>query len=129
VSDAFDPLIGEWEVEVPAFGGHGRTIFERLGAFVLQRSIVPDPGPDSVSIIGDGVVNYFDARGVKRIYQTSLDGRVWKIWRDDPDDFSQRFSGTLAEDGRTISAAWEKCMDGKTWEFDFEMIYTRISPR
>jgi hypothetical protein len=74
-------------------------------------------------------VNYFDSRGVKRIYQTSLDGRVWKIWRDDPDDFSQRFSGTLAEDGRTISAAWEKCMDGETWEFDFEMIYTKVSAR
>ena len=28
-------------------------------------------------------------------------------------------------DGNTISGAWEICHDGKTWEHDFNLIYTR----
>ena len=31
------------------------------------------------------------------------------------------------EDGRTISGAWEKCVDGRTWERDFGLTYTKLA--
>ena len=43
-----------------------------------------------------------------------------------PFDFSQRFTGTLSEDGNTIAGAWEICHDGKTWEHDFDLTYTKV---
>ena len=67
---------------------------------------------------------YFDNRNVSRIYQMSLDRGTWKIWRDAP-GFSQRFQGTISKDGKLIHASWEKSTDGKTWEHDFDMTYTR----
>jgi hypothetical protein len=41
------------------------------------------PGPGVIAIIGGGpdgslTQSYFDNRGVHRIYQMTLDGRVWK---------------------------------------------------
>jgi hypothetical protein len=68
---------------------------------------------------------YSDSRGVARLYQMSLRDGVWKLWRDDP-EFAQRFNGTFSEDGRTITGAWEKCRDGKTWEHDFDLIYRKL---
>jgi hypothetical protein len=43
--------------------------------------------PDSLSVIGgapDGEpqpMHYSDARGVKRLYLSALDGPIWRIWR------------------------------------------------
>jgi hypothetical protein len=119
----FDTLIGEWDVEVPQFRGTGRMRFERLGPYLVQHSQAPDPVPDSIAIIGEGVMRYFDSRGVQRTYQSAVEGDVWRLWRDDPDDFSQRFTATIGE--AAITAKWEKCMDGATWEHDFDMRFPR----
>jgi hypothetical protein len=49
---------------------------------------------------------------------------VWKLWRDGR-PFSQRFTGTFSEDGRTIAGRWEMQEDGQ-WKTDFELTYTKV---
>ncbi len=133
------PLVGRWSISAqfpgaPASGEAGTVSFEWLKGrrFVIQRWESPDPFPSGLAIIGSGEErgrfhqHYFDSRGISRLYEMTLDERQWRVWRDDPDDFSQRFAGTLSDDGSTITGAWEKCMDGTTWEHDFELSYTRI---
>jgi hypothetical protein len=69
------------------------------------------------------------SRGIARVYKTSIEDGLWKLWRDEPDfsplDFSQRFTGTFSADGKTIAGRWEICHDGKTWEHDFDLTYTK----
>ena len=133
-----DVLVGEWDTEAlfpghPPLAGAGRTTFEWLEGrhFLIQRVTAGQPdGPGVIAIIGagpDGALaqNYFDNRGVQRIYQMSLDGGVWKLWRDAP-GFCQRYTGTLSTEGATISGLWEKSPDGVAWDHDFDLTYTRI---
>jgi hypothetical protein len=146
---SLEPLIGEWSMEAvfpsgsPAAGmqveGVARTAFEYLtgGQFVIQRWEVPHPAaPDGIAVIGwDGtrgslLQHYFDSRGVTRLYEMRFADGVWELSRTAPDfsplDFSQRFTGTLSDDGRTIRGAWEIAPAGSEWEHDFELIYTKI---
>jgi hypothetical protein len=144
------PYIGEWrmqavfpdalptqttEAQVPA-----RTVFEWLSGqqFVVQRWEVSDPAaPDGIAIIGwdrgrgTYVQHYFDSRGVARLYEMSFADGVWKLSRTTPDfsplDFSQRYTGTFSDEGRTIRGRWESSSDGVRWEHDFELIYTKAS--
>jgi hypothetical protein len=69
-------------------------------------------------------VHYFDSRGVARILEMSLDGNVWKLWRSWP-GFSQRFEGTIRDN--VVTGYWEKSTDGKNWELDFEMVFSRVA--
>ncbi len=55
----------------------------------------------------------------------SFSGNLWKLWRHSP-GFSQRFEGRISKDGNTITAEWEKSNDGRTWEHDFDVTYTRM---
>ena len=86
--------------------------------------------PSAYSIIGhDDMVEacsmlYTDERGVARIYQMSLAGGVWKMWRDSP-DFSQRMTGTFSDDGQTLTWQGELSRDGSTWEPDLSVTFTR----
>ena len=135
-------FVGEWNIEITSMSFHpdpsaverGHTSFDWLEgtAFLLQRSEISNPDwPRSIAVIGPddgtGTYNmlYFDSRGVSRIYQMSLSGDTWKLWRDFP-GFSQRFIGTFSDDRNTISARWEKSRDGSNWELDFKLTYTRI---
>ena len=111
----------------------GRVSFAWIegGAFLLMRAAVDWAGPSgAVAIIGrddaaeDYSMLYFDARGVSRIYGMNLDGGVWRQWRAAP-GFSQRFTGTFDDGGRTITARWEKSTDGSHWEHDFDLTYTK----
>ena len=68
---------------------------------------------------------YFDERGVSRIYQTSLNGNVWQLWRNAP-GFSQRFTGTLADNANTIDLITEVSEDNVTWARDLVQTYTRV---
>ena len=143
------PLIGVWSLamvmpgdqrpdELPDVGA--RVTFEWLGdkAFVLERWTVPIPeAPDGLAIIGwdEGrgtlLQHYFDERGVARVYEMSFDDGAWRLERTKEDfspfDFSQRFMARLADDGRRIEGTWEIAHDHRTWEKDFDLIYTRIS--
>jgi hypothetical protein len=132
------PLSGKWRwiAANPSEEGprqvRGRVSFEWLegGRFLVMRSTSAAPFPSGISIIGmaEGtqriVMNYFDSRGVARIYRVRLARGVLKIWRYAP-GFSQRFTGRFAARGTRIEARWEKSTDGKSWEHDFEMTYTR----
>jgi hypothetical protein len=141
--ERLSPFVGEWTVEVGFAPGVGiPTVFEPIlgGQFIAQRTDVPDPdAPDSLMVIGaddDGegyTQHYFDSIGVARLYEMSFDGRVWTLRREAPDfsplGFHQRFTGTFAEDGRTIEGAAETSHDeGATWELDFEITYRKVCP-
>ena len=68
---------------------------------------------------------YFDERGVSRIYEMEFSDSGWKLWRNFP-GFSQRYTGTVKDDGNTIEGVWELCEDDINWKKDLEIIYTRI---
>ncbi len=136
-------LAGDWDnIEVsnipfysdPATVLHGHASFQWTedGAFLVEYSEPPSPdfprgtaiiGPDDAA--GTYCMLYFDSRGVSRIYQMSLNGNSWKLWRDFP-DFAQRFTGVISEDGQIIKAKWEKSSGGSQWEHDFDLTYTRV---
>ena len=144
----FEPLIGEWQAEgqlplEPPMRISGKATIERLGAFIIFRTMAElAEVPDSLAIIGgapDGEpqpMQYFDARGVQRLYLTAIDGSTWKIWRAPGEDwngphgpgFNQRFIGEIAADGTRIDARWERGMGaaGDAWEIDFPITYTRV---
>jgi hypothetical protein len=148
-NERLGPLIGEWSLamvmpgqetpqELPDVGA--RVTFEWLGekAFLLERWTVPIPeAPDGLAVIGwdEGrgtfLQHYFDVRGVARVYEMSFDGRIWKLERTradfSPFDFSQRFTGTMTDDGTQIAGTWEIAHDLRTWEKDFDLIYTRVA--
>jgi hypothetical protein len=69
-------------------------------------------------------VLYFDDRSFSRVYEMSFGNDTWKIWRNTP-GFVQSFEGKVSEDKNTITGAWGKSTDGKKWEHDFDLEYTR----
>jgi hypothetical protein len=118
----------------PPWPGQARVSFEWLPgeAFLIERWTIELPEfPDGIAIIGAGNEpktlrqHYFDSRGVHRLYEMTLDEGVWKLWRDDPDPFPQRFTGTFGDDGSTIAGRWEKAEDGSNWETDFDLTYRK----
>lgn len=138
--DRLDALVGEWDTEMthPQLPGvmRGRTVFEWLTGrtFLIWRSRTPpNTIPSSISIIGGGSTpgvwptEYFDERGVARTYQTSFDGGVWRLWRDQH-GFSQRATGTFEDGGRTIRWRSELQEDGP-YKPDLEVIYRRRQDR
>jgi hypothetical protein len=140
------PLIGDWALDArtgaQTLTGAWVTIeWLEDGAFLVQRAdaelpastpaefVANSPFP-TISIIGfddafgSYSVLYSDARGVRRVYRMSFDGRIWKQWRHAP-GFHQRSEAILSEDGETITGRWEKSSDGSDWELDFGYTYRR----
>jgi hypothetical protein len=141
---ALQPLVGEWRMvavfeNVPPTDADARVTFEWLPGerFLVERWQIPVPeAPDGIAVIGadpesDGnyLQHYFDSRGVARVYKMSLENGVWKLWRESADfsplDFSQRYTGTFSDDGKTIAGRWEISHDHETWEHDFDLTYSR----
>jgi hypothetical protein len=133
----FEVLLGKWAMvgKHPAFPAsvRGSSSFEWL----LDRALLvwhfdwESPGPPSaVSVVGGDdsgescELLYADERGVSRIYQTSIDGGVWQMWRESP-GFSQRMVGTIADDANSIVVRGELSRDGTNWEQDLNVTYTR----
>jgi hypothetical protein len=137
--ERLDALVGEWSLEAgppdgPPWPGEAGVTFEWLEGrkFLIQRWTVDLPeAPDGIAIIGAADEpetfrqHYFDSRGVHRVYEMTLSDGVWKLWRDAPDPFPQRFTGTFEDGGRTIAGRWEKAPDGSEWETDFDFTYRR----
>jgi hypothetical protein len=146
-------LVGTWTTAAthPASPGlvvHGTVEATWLEGerFLIHRARSDNPQfPGSISIVGimdrDRVedapnarsklateprscMHYFDSRGVFRVYEMSLDGGVWRLWRNAP-GFSQRFTGTFARDGDTLDGRWEVSQDDVNWEKDLEITYRR----
>jgi len=132
-------LQGEWEMELsntsflpdPSATIKGNVSFDWLegGAFLIMRmGDIRSQG--AIWLINrdesssDYKVFYYDDRKVSRIYEMSFSDNVWKLWRHSP-NFSQRFEGQISNDGNKILAKWEKSGDGRKWEHDFDVAYTR----
>ena len=147
MTQTLEPFVGTWKLET-IFEEHipvpdnvpAETTFELVldGAYLLQRTHVDHPGvPDALTVIvpdpdGDTFTqHYFDARGVVRLYDMTFDGRIWTLTRTKPDftplEFSQRYIGTLDDDGNAIRGAWETSDDGNTWRKDFDLNYYRTT--
>ena len=139
-------LVGEWRMEAHWEGerlpdADATVSFEWMPGerFVVQRWAVSIPeAPDGLAIIGSDpeaegqfLQHYFDSRGVARVYKMTIEGGIWRLWRDAADfsplDFRQRYTGTFSDDRRAITGAWEICHDGDTWEHDFALSYVKRS--
>jgi hypothetical protein len=140
--DQLAPFVGEWNIEITSMSFHpdpsavvrGHSSFAWLegGAFLIQHSEIPNSDfPTSTAVMGPDeeaatyLMLYSDSRGVSRIYRMTFSGGIWTLWRDFP-GFSQRFHGTFSEDGRIITARWERSSDGSKWELDFALTYTKV---
>jgi hypothetical protein len=134
-----EPLVGEWTLEaIPPGGepwpGEARATIEwhDSGAHLVHRWTIDLPeAPDGVSIIGCDAANgtyyqlYSDDRGVCRVYEMSIGGGEWQLWREGP-PFAQRFTARFEDDGKTIRGRWELAEDGDNFETDFDLIYRKV---
>ena len=133
---SLEVLVGDWTVESKKYPeGRGRTSVRPSDAGKLLRieSVLDDPRfPRSTMLIGgddasdEYAVLYYDSRDVRRIYRMTLAEDEWKIWREAP-EFNQRFTGKISKDGGVIAAQWEMSTDGKSWEVDFDITYTKVT--
>jgi hypothetical protein len=71
-------------------------------------------------------MHYYDARGVFRIFDMSIDAKGWRLSRNAP-GFSQRFTSTFEDGGATIYGRWELCQDDVNWIADLRITYRRSS--
>jgi hypothetical protein len=132
--DRLNAFVGEWAVEadLPGEPLRGHTTFEWAlgGQFLVQKTTVPDPVPDSLSVYSADPYrqHYYDSRGVVRLYDMTLEGDRWTLERRKPDfsplPFHQRWIAGIGED--VIRGRWEKSEDGEQWELDFRLVYTKV---
>lgn len=132
-------LVGEWDTigvhrlfpETPL---HGHASFSWLqgGAFLMMQTLTEETGfPSNICIFGSDdatkgiTMLYFDERGVSRKFEATLQDHVWRLLRNAP-GFSQRFTGTITENGDTVIGMWELSEDDSTWKRDLEVTYTRV---
>lgn len=139
--EPFGALIGDWTAESthPAFGATvvpGRVRFEWLAGerFLIERAKHEHPElPDSLAVFGvmEGdeqlSMQYFDSRGVHRIYQVSFDGSELRLWRDAP-GFAQRITIKRSDDGAILTATSELNEHDQGFRDDLATTYRR-SPR
>ena len=136
-------LIGNWKTKIynasflasPSEYIEGKALFEWFEdeTFIIMRSEATEKGPPRmVSMInqddinGQGVMIYYDSRGVSRIYKMSFANNIWKLWRDAPaPGFNQKFEGVVSSNRNIIEASWYIMEDDKTWMHDFSIKYEK----
>ena len=136
--EPFGVLVGAWSTTgthplVPGKTFHGRSSFAWIegGAFLIMHSQIDEPEiPSGIAVFGTDSTGecsmlYFDERGVSRRYEVSLSNNMLKWWRNAP-GFSQRFTGTISPDRRTIVGRGELSRDDANWEGDLALTYTRV---
>jgi hypothetical protein len=131
-----DALIGDWtsESEHRLFPGtviDGRATFEWLerGTFLVWRDAAthPDFPGSALAVIGgtdELRMHYFDSRGVVRLFEMSIADGAWSFVRTGDDDFDQRLTWTLEDDGSVRGLA-EIREDGENWADDLWTTYRR----
>jgi hypothetical protein len=138
--EPFEALLGEWATELthPMLGDtviRGRATYELLegGRFLIQRAVNEHPEiPDSLSVIGvmegenELSMQYFDSRGVHRVYAIRFDGTELTLERDAP-GFAQRVSAMLGDDASTLAGVWQLNEDGQGFRDDLAFTYRRTS--
>jgi hypothetical protein len=138
--EPFQALIGEWTIEMthPVVEDtvvRGRATYEWLEGdrFLIQRAVNEHPDfPDSLCVIGvmegenDLSMQYFDSRGVHRVYEIGFDGRELTLERDAP-GFAQRGSAKLSDDGSTLAGVWQLNEDDQGYCDDLAFTYRRAS--
>jgi len=138
--EPFQALIGEWTIEMthPVVEDtvvRGRVTYEWLegGRFLIQRAVNDHLDfPDSLCVIGvmEGEkclsMQYFDSRGVHRVYAIGFDGRELTLVRDAP-GFAQRGSAKLSDDGSTLAGVWQLNEDDQGYRDDLAFTYRRAS--
>lgn len=134
-------LVGAWDAEIsnarflPDSSATVRSTISFVwiegGDFLAMRQGSKPAGPPYATwIIGRDEADenyrvlYFDDRRVSRVYEMSFTSDGWRLWREAP-NFSQRFTGKFSRDRTTITASWEMLRDGRTWEHDFDVRYTK----
>lgn len=136
--EPFAALLGDWSIEAthPMFGDTvvpGRVRFEWLAGerFLIQRAENEHPEfPDSICVIGvmegdeDLSMQYFDSRGIHRLYGIGFDGTELRIWRDAP-GFAQRLIAKLSDDGSTLKGVWQLNQDDQGFRDDLAITYRR----
>ncbi len=149
ILDQLNVFVGNWEMEASKDGiplARAMTNFKwhENKAFMIHHSEAEPPLPTTpqiwldnnpnpiVVIIGlddftkQFFYNYSDARGVRRAYQMSLENGVWKIWGRAAEKFFQRFEGRFITNNDIIIGKWESSEDGKNWNLDFDVKYTKL---
>ena len=139
-----EPLVGEWEMTTTIGSdvlARARTTIRRLGGLLILRTEAAEelsagwegksPMPTDMAVGHDDhsgalTMLYADARGVDRVYAMTFDDGVWRLEGRAGEHFFQRFEGRLAPGGDRIDARWERSEDGKRWELDFELTYSRV---
>ena len=113
----------------------GRTTYEWLegGRFLIQRAANEHPDfPDSLSVIGvmegdsDLSMQYFDSRGVHRVYAIGFAGTELTIELDAP-GFAQRLTARLTDDGSTLAGVWQLNEDDQGYKDDLAFTFRRAS--
>jgi hypothetical protein len=128
----FAPLAGAWITEathpmLPGVVVPGTATYEWLGGkFLVERSTNEHPlFPDAIAVLGpdeEGVrMDYFDERGVTRVYRVAVEEGVFRVWRDEP-GFRQRLAMPIG--GDTMEGAYE-LDEGEGFKPDLRMTFRR----
>lgn len=135
----FEVLIGEWRTAgshpyFPNLALTGRTLFEwhENGAFLIMRSEIDHPKfPHGIELFGSDdaaktlFMLHFDERGTSRKFDVRIDNGDF-IWRRDDPKFSQCYILTVQDNGQRLEGKGEMSRDGKAWEADLSLVYTRV---
>ncbi len=131
-------LVGRWATEstypgLPGTVVSGETTIEWLEDqhLLLQRSHFDhEQIPDAITVTGiiDGkpTMNYFDIRGIHRTFDAEITPTTWRTWNTTP-TFAQRFTGTLTDDGTTITGQGDRSENNTTWQPDITITYRRTT--
>ena len=134
-------LTGTWEMELSnaAFLPDSTTTIKGIASFewfeggdflILRQGTKNEETPWATWFIGHDedfqnyTILYIDDKQSSRVYEMSFENGIWKIWRNSP-EFTQRFTGTIGNDKKMIKGCWEKSIDGKTWNHDFDLSYIK----
>ncbi len=137
-----EQFIGIWEMEISnaSFLPDANATIKARASFewfeegeflILRQGTKNKETPWAIWFIGHDkdtlnyTVFYIDDQQSSRVYEMSFENSIWKMWRNGP-QFIQRFTAETNKDKNIISGYWEKSVDGKNWEHDFLLTYTKI---